>query len=169
MDPPSSISASQPIKPSELCSVCRNITLEMLFVGFEHPLTYEQAIESGRSCRFCRLMVCSYARLQVHANAYEVERNYESFIRLLKQSGAVFRHQLPRSAWQELGHIMETLVEPPKQFCWDRHEQWDGVYGTFSDGCTIQVSAPEGNSELAFRKGYLFMIVTQIPCTLRKT
>lgn len=145
MDPPSSISALQLIEPTELCSFCRNITLEMLFVGFEHALTYEQAIRSGRSCKLCRLMVCSYACLQVHANAYEVERNYESFLPQLEHSGAVFRHRLPRSAWQDLGFVMETLVKPPNHLWWDRLELWDGVYGTFSDGCTIQVSAPEGD------------------------
>ena len=130
----------------------------MVLVGFEHPLTYHQAIESGRNCRFCRLMVCSYARLQVKSNAYEVEQNYESFIPRLKQSPGVFRSCVLRGASQEPIPVMETLVEPPERLSWERHADWDGVYGKFGDGCTIQVSAPEGDSELIpFGKRQLFI------------
>src|SRR4051812_7023945 len=77
---------------SLLCSACSAITFEMLVNGFEHSLTYEHTIESGKKCKFCRLMVCSFGRLQVNANAYEVETDYESFVPKLKKSAAVQRH-----------------------------------------------------------------------------
>jgi hypothetical protein len=128
---------------SVLCSTCSNITFTMLLFGFEHPLPYSEAIESGRNCKFCRLMVCSYARLQVFANAYEVERDYEAFIPKLKASLAVSRHQVQPNNDNPNG-LREELITSPAHMCWNRHKDWNGLYGHFSDGCTIQISAPEG-------------------------
>lgn len=138
------LSALSPLEPSDICSACKRITLEMIFTGFEHSLTYKQTIESGRYCRLCRLMVCSYARLQVHFNAYQAEQNYESLIPQLNRLRAVFRNSLAGTARRELGPIKEDLVEPPEHLRWAVHEHWQRVNGCFSDGCTIQVSAQEG-------------------------
>jgi hypothetical protein len=116
---------------SDLCSKCSMLTFEMFWQGFEHPLTYKQQIESGKRCKLCRLMVCTFSRLQVDANCYEVARNYEAYAPLLLSRKAVFRDDAtarPNSP----GLLMEKMMDPPLHLFWVRHGTFPGVW--FQDG-----------------------------------
>jgi hypothetical protein len=135
--------SAQNAELSNICTACSGITLEMLHSGFQHCLTYQQTIESGRTCRLCRLMVCTFARLQIGSNCYDVDQSYEASVQLLKQSKSVLRHALPSNA-RNLGVVMESMIDPPLHLAWKRHETMPELCGTFGDGATIQVSAPEG-------------------------
>jgi hypothetical protein len=88
-------------------------------------------------------MVCTLARLQTASNCYDVNQSYNDYVALLKQSKSVLRHDLPSSA-RKLGFIMESMVEPPRNLVWKRHEGIPGLCGSFGEGATIQISAPEG-------------------------
>ncbi|KAI8682154.1 HET domain-containing protein [Fusarium keratoplasticum] len=45
---------------SELCSACSNITLSMLIDGFQHPLDYNQVLQSKEHCRLCEIVSNAY-------------------------------------------------------------------------------------------------------------
>lgn len=88
-------------------------------------------------------MVCTFARLQIGTDCYEIDSNYDGSITQLKQSRSVLRHDLPSNA-RNLGFIMESMVPPPLHLKWVRRGYMPGLCGSFGDGSTIQVSAPEG-------------------------
>jgi hypothetical protein len=124
-----------------LCTACESITLEQLCKGFEHPLAYKDAIESGKTCSFCRLMVCTFARLQVRGNAYEVDANYDFFVPELGSNKMVQQVQKLSSNANIPFQIMKKV---PKYLTWERLQTMPGLCGCFNDGGTIQISAPEG-------------------------
>ncbi|KAI8680767.1 HET domain-containing protein [Fusarium sp. Ph1] len=45
---------------SELCSACSNVTLSMLIDGFQHPLDYNQVLQSKEHCRLCEIVSNAY-------------------------------------------------------------------------------------------------------------
>src|ERR1700743_2978488 len=117
-----------------LCSVCRLITINQLAAGCTHALTYQQTLISGRTCRLCRLMVCTFSRLQVHETPYDVEANYDANVDRLARLPAI-RRQSP---------FTEVLEEPPKHLEWKRSRTIELNEGSFSDGASIQVRLPQG-------------------------
>lgn len=117
-----------------LCSACRLITINQLASGFTHALTYQQTLISGRTCRLCRLMVCSFSRLQVHETPYDVEANYDANMDRLARLPAI-RRQSP---------FTEVLEEPPRHLEWKRNHTSELNEGSFSDGASIQVRLPQG-------------------------
>lgn len=137
------MATQSPSLPS-LCHECCKITFAMLYCGFESALTYQQTIESGKTCKLCRLVVCSFGRLQNGSNAYEIDQNYDASIPLLKISAAVHRHSVPSIAARALGPIMDSMAEPPRYLSWERHKHMPGICGSFGGGTTIQLAAPEG-------------------------
>lgn len=46
--------------PGELCAACSTITLPMLLEGFQHPLDYNQVLQSKDHCRLCDLVMDAY-------------------------------------------------------------------------------------------------------------
>jgi hypothetical protein len=84
-----------------------------------------------------------FARLQISSDCYEINRNYDGFVALLKLSRSVLTHDLPSNA-RNLGFVMQSMVPPPLHLEWERHVCMPGLYGSFGDGATIQISAPEG-------------------------
>jgi hypothetical protein len=116
----------------------------MLLAGFEHPLTYAQTLQSGKTCKLCRLMVCMYSKLQTHKSRYDVDKDYDSMTLQLAELSAVRRHFAG-------GVLVESMDPPPEHFQWEPDNilcKYDGQVqkGTFSDGATIQISAPKGES-----------------------
>lgn len=144
-----------------ICSSCRTLTFEMFWTGFKHPLNYVEQIESGRTCKLCKLIICSFSRLQVHASCYEVGRNYETYASLLPLRKSVLRRRNYANA-KVLGFVMEKMVEPPLYLSWFRHGSYPGVCGSFgfkaddmvgtqpTTGATVQISAPEGSHSLQY-------------------
>lgn len=45
---------------SELCSACSKVTLSMLIDGFQHPLDYNQVLQSKANCRLCEIVSNAY-------------------------------------------------------------------------------------------------------------
>ncbi|KAI5924516.1 HET-domain-containing protein [Camillea tinctor] len=145
--------AQQPLT-SPICEICKRITFVDLCTGFDHALTYHEAIESGRTCKFCRLMVCSFSRRQVFPKAYEVNNDYEAFIPQLLRLPVVTRRQ------HLVGHnplltkefpLTEHYIDSPDYLSWQvlqRMSQEGKVCGCFNDGTTILLSAPEDSTYL---------------------
>lgn len=124
---------------SPLCSACKTVTYEMLVRGFKHSLTYEQTVESGKTCKLCRLMICSYSRLQVYDDMYDIEKNYDHWASKLPALAAVKQTTFP--------FIIQKMKPPPKNLQWTPNDRNDrrGIKGYFSEGATVQLSAPYGS------------------------
>jgi hypothetical protein len=85
-----------------------------------------------------------YSKLQTHKSRYDVDKDYDSVSLQLAELPAVRRHFA-------CGVLVERMELPPKHFQWEPDNilcKYDGQVqkGTFSDGATIQISAPEGES-----------------------
>lgn len=135
---------------SPLCVACQSITLEMFMNGFEHPLDYPQIVEMGKTCKLCRLIVCSTSHLQTSANRYQVNLNYNFWALSLPRLPYLVRE--PALAINENGSpvVFERVNAPPRRVIWKRQMAIVQRYinGEFNDGNTIQISAPEGKKIL---------------------
>ncbi|KAI1085981.1 HET-domain-containing protein [Rostrohypoxylon terebratum] len=140
---------------SPICGICKRITFVDLCRGFEHELTYRETIESGRTCKFCRLMVCSFSRRQVLAKAYEVNNDYEAFIPQLLHLPMIARQQHPVGNPHAMGFpLTEHFIDCPNHLSWQvlhGMSKEGEVHGCFNDGSTITLTAPEGSAFLCPR------------------
>ncbi len=99
---------------SKLCVECSGITYKMFTDGFEHPLTFDESVGSGHTCGFCRLMVCTFSKLQVKDwDLFEIDQNYRNWTEKLKQ----LRYMVQTT--DSSGTIQEMLP-PPKHLHWIR-------------------------------------------------
>lgn len=138
---------------SPLCSACQSITLEMFMNGFEHPSNYSQIVEMGKTCKLCRLIVCSTSHLQTSANRYQVNRDYDFWALALPRLPYLIRD--PALVLQESGPplVLEKVNSPPQRVSWKRYNTILQRYinGDFNDGNTIQISAPKGKKPIDLR------------------
>lgn len=128
---------------SQLCGACRDITYKMLADGFEHSLTFEETVDSGHTCQFCRIMVCTFSKVQVKDwNIPEIHQNYHKWADKLK----LLPYVVQISGANDPGFTKQELVPPPKHLRWIRNSARRSPYlnGNFNDGSTIQLSAPRG-------------------------
>ncbi|KAL7658267.1 hypothetical protein ACMYSQ_004400 [Aspergillus niger] len=135
---------------SELCRSCKTITFDDIESGFTHPLTYEQNLINGSFCRFCKLMVYSFSKLQALKNPYELENNYDKVASQLRVAPAI-----SRIAICEKPFVIDLLHQPPKHLQWQPFtwEQSGKLKGAVCDGATIQANAPD--ESLYLKNGYV--------------
>jgi hypothetical protein len=128
---------------SELCEACRYITYKMFAVGFEHSLTFEETVDSGDTCKFCRLMVCTFSKVQVKDwNLLEIDQHYGNWAEKLKQLLYIAQNPSAKSP----SGMIQGLLLPPEHLRWARNVCTKPPYlnRNFNDGSTIQLSAPKG-------------------------
>lgn len=129
---------------AQLCTSCKSLTFVMLRDGYQHPLSYRDTASSGKSCRLCRLIICSVGKLQIARNCYQIESDYDSMSGRLPNLPAVSRGPT-------LGRGVPPAAETmsiPQELVW-RRDQYintnDGVsMGNYNDGETIKITAPQG-------------------------
>lgn len=130
-----------------LCSACKAVTFTMLRDGYVHPLGYKCTVLSGQTCRMCRLIVCSIAKLQMMVSCRDIEAQYMELAHKLPAFPAVSR-RLGLGA-TPLG-VVETL-DTLSDLVWSRDEYLAEALnrseirkGNFNQGETIQITAPSG-------------------------
>ena len=128
------------------CSACKALTFVQLLNGYDHPLNYRATVQSGKSCRLCRLIVCSMAKLQLHCDSYGLELQYNSMAGKLPSLPILSRHELVLEGALPLVEVMKL----PSDLKWDRQEyigepnyETQVRKGNFNGGETIQISATE--------------------------
>jgi hypothetical protein len=132
---------------SPLCVACQSITLEMFKNGFEHPLDYPQVVEMGKTCKLCRLIVCSISHLQTtSADRYQVNLNYDLWALSLPRMPYLVRYPALSILRNDYPRLVERVDAPPRRIVWKRQMAITQRYinGEFNDGNTIQISAPKG-------------------------
>jgi hypothetical protein len=124
----------------------------MFMNGFEHPLSYPQIVDMGKTCMLCRLIVCSISHLQTAVSRYEVNRDYDNWALILPGLPYVVRDSAPILQKGGPPLVYERMDYPPRRVSWRRHVAVLQRYinGDFNDGKTIQVLAPKGKKLVEF-------------------
>ncbi|ORY60766.1 heterokaryon incompatibility protein-domain-containing protein [Pseudomassariella vexata] len=132
---------SQTIVP--LCSSCRGLTFAMLRDGYTHHMPFRQTVISGKTCRMCRLIVCSVAKLHIEDHSYGLDAKYESEAEKLSYLPAVHREKYA------FGFPIMERMQTLSDIVWDRSQhgaESEHCYqvrkGNFNQGETVQVTAP---------------------------
>lgn len=132
-------------KGERLCSACKNLTFTLLRDGYKHPLTYEATVLSGKTCRLCRMIVCSMGKLQTYHTCYELEKLYDTVADTLPHLPAVTRYCIEGSGFP----LAVEMLDVPLDVVWTRDQysgkpsdcEWQVREGSFNDGDTIKITA----------------------------
>lgn len=139
-----------PRNPTTLCSACKTLTFSQLRDGYDHRLSYAKTVSSGKTCRLCRLIICSMSRLQTTSNCYETEKNYDSMAEELPQLPMISRIVT-------LGFLPIEKMSLPSLISWRRQNYHaepgfasEVRNGKFNNGETIQITADESKPQKSF-------------------